>query len=360
MSGKVPDLGSFADERDEARFSENASILRELRTARSVARQNEERIADLEQRLSIYEILESARLEPPKWLTPKHRRKKRHAIPCLAFGDLHFDEVVDPAQVGGVNCYNRDIATQRIRRAFEGAVRVARDYFAGLTFDGIQVFLTGDMLSGTIHEELRETNDATAMEGVLAVLEPIEAGLNLLQEFFGKVNVAAVVGNHGRNTRKPRAKNRAQDNLDWLIYKVLERDLAGRENLSLQVSDAADQYVRVFDTTYLLTHGDQFRGGSGISGALSPLLIGAARKTRRAAAMERPFDCMVMGHWHQLIFYPSRGLIVSGAGKGYDEYAYQKNLPFEPPQHAYWITTPENGITFSAPIFVQDREQEGW
>ena len=32
----------------------------------------------------------------------------------------------------------------------------------------------------------------------------------------------------------------------------------------------------------------------------------------------------------------------------------------EEPQAAFWLTTPERGITVSAPIFVQDRHAEGW
>jgi hypothetical protein len=69
---------------------------------------------------------------------------------------------------------------------------------------------------------------------------------------------------------------------------------------------------------------------------------------------------MVMGHWHQTIMFPSKGLIVGGTLMGYNEHAYVNNLEPEPPQCALWITTPEHGVTFTAPVFVADRKKEGW
>jgi hypothetical protein len=53
-------------------------------------------------------------------------------------------------------------------------------------------------------------------------------------------------------------------------------------------------------------------------------------------------------------------VIVGGTLKGLDEYAYMGNFGYEPPQQAWWVTTPEMGITVNAPIYVSDRESEGW
>jgi len=53
-------------------------------------------------------------------------------------------------------------------------------------------------------------------------------------------------------------------------------------------------------------------------------------------------------------------LIVNGSGVGYNERGYQRRYSTQPPQCAMWLTTPERGITVSAPVFVQDRTVEGW
>jgi hypothetical protein len=215
--------------------------------------------------------------------------------------------------------------------------------------------LGGDIFSGIIHEELVETNAATIFDSLLYWCEPIAAGIRLLRDAFGRVFLPCVVGNHGRRQRKPHAKNRAQDNFDYFFYHLLRKTLPDK-TIEFKISDSADQSYTVFNTRYLLTHGDQFRGGSGIAGMLSPLLIGDARKRERENAVQRPYDYLVMGHWHQLAFL--RGLIVNGSLKGYDEYAFVSNFRFEPPRQAFWITDAHHGVTITAPIHVAAEDEQ--
>lgn len=361
MSGKRrQSLADFADSQTKARFAENQEIARTARALRATVTEQATELKALHARLGLHEALAAAKLAPPEWLRSTAKSKAHRAIPSLVVTDWHRGEVTKPEQVDGLNKYNPAIADQRMRRAFEGCVKVCRDYIKGVDYEGIQLFLPGDMISGSIHEELRETNEGTVAESVVGMVEPLEAGINLLAREFGKVHISAVVGNHGRSTRKPISKNRAQDNMDWLIYKLIERDMIGRKDVTVDVSESADAYTTLYHTRYVVSHGDQFRGGGGIAGILSPLLLGSHRKTRRAATAGKPYDIMVLGHFHQSLWFPGKGVIVGGCGCGYDEYAYVNNMEPEPPQCAMWLTTPTNGITISAPIFVQDRKAEGW
>lgn len=357
---KAPSLDEYVAEKDTVRFAENQELARAARAARAVAAEQQAELAALKRRVGLYEKLDAARLEPPTWLAPKMPSKGHAAIPCLVVTDWHWGEVVKPEQVDGVNKYNVTIAEARMKRAFEGAVTITRDYLKGVNYEGFQLFLGGDMISGDIHPELRETNEQTVAESIVALVEPLEAGVNLLAREFGRIHITAVPGNHPRNTKKPISKKRAADNFDTLAYRLLERDMRGRKDVTVQVSEAADAQVTVYGTRYLLTHGDQFTGGSGISGALAPLLLGAHRKTRRQAAAGHPYDLLVMGHFHQSIFFPAKGIIVSGCGIGYNEWAYVSNFEPEPPQCAMWLTTAERGVTVSAPVFVADPVAEGW
>ena len=45
--------------------------------------------------------------------------------------------------------------------------------------------------------------------------------------------------------------------------------------------------------------------------------------------------------------------------EGYDEYAAVMNFEAKAPQQAFWITTPERGITMSMPIACE-HPKEGW
>jgi UDP-2,3-diacylglucosamine pyrophosphatase LpxH len=348
-----------------AEYAAQTLLEREAEQKRKLAQVTSQRdralaeLAEVRKTMDFVSSVEAVKIKPPRWMAPPSKGT-HHATVNLLITDTHFDEVVRPEEVDGINAYNREIAEMRLEAAFKGAWKLARKYLSGVTYDGVCLMLGGDIFSGLIHEELKESNETDVIASVVHWIDPLEAGINLLAEEFGKVHVVGVPGNHGRNTRKPRFKGRATDNFDWLLYKLIARDFQKREDVTVQVGNAMDAHVQVYNTRYLLTHGDQFRGGSGIAGALSPLMLGAHRKTRRQSAAGKPYDVMVMGHFHHELSLPSQGLIVGPCLKGYDEYAYGNNFPPSPPAQALWITTPEHGPTFSAPVFVQDRKREGW
>lgn len=356
-----PNIGEWADSQAAARFKESQDLARKNRVITAELAKLSGEFRDVRRRLALYEEIESTPVAPPKWLVGSDKAAKEHtAVPTMLLTDIHWDEVIKPEQIDYINAYDRAIAAMRLKRAFERAIHVTRDYVSGVHYTGFQLSLGGDMFSGIIHEELRETNKATIVEGIISITPLLIAGIKLLAEHFGNVHVEAVVGNHGRNSMKPRAKNRAQDNFDWCVYKLVQRELEGCKGVTMRVADAPDAHYQVHGMRYLLTHGDQFRGGSGISSAMSPLLLGALRKTRRQAASRHPYDVMIMGHFHTSLWLPSWGVIVGGSVVGYSEYAYQQNLPPERPQADMWLNTPERGITIHCPVFLQDRKAEGW
>jgi hypothetical protein len=288
-------------------------------------------------------------------LTPKAGRTKQ-AMPVAHLSDTHFDERVDGPQVGWLNVYNREIAELRLRRFFEKTITLCDDYLKGVHYPGIVLCVSGDMFSGNIHEELRETNEAGICASFRYWIDPMGAGIKMLAERFGKVAVHWVVGNHPRLDKKPRAKGGVTENFDHLLGSMLQRDFGrdGDKRVSFHISDSFDHYFRVFRTRYCQTHGDQFRGGSGIAAELSPLMIGDSRKREKAQAAKTPYDILIMGHFHRRLCLPS--IKANGALKGWDEYAAKMNFRYQEPMQSLWLDTPENGITVECPIFVMGKE----
>lgn len=332
---------------------------RESRDATAKAKDAEERLERLERELTLLTGLVGKAGSPPSWLSAEPRSgKKHHATPWLLLSDLHLDEVVNPAEIMGVNAYNRRIAEIRLAATFEKAVQITRDYWSGITYDGIVVPLMGDLYSGDIHEELVQTNEDTILGSILHWSEHLAAGIGLLADTFGKVHVPVVVGNHSRRTRKPRSKFRARDNFDWFTGHLLARMFAHDKRVSFDVADAADTLVKTYGHTVCVTHGDQARGGGGIAGIWSPIMRLDARKRQRQAAINQPYDLLVMGHWHNLIFGPS--FVVNGSLKGYDEYAATENFGFELPAQALFLMTPEHGRSWTAPVLPMNRKLERW
>lgn len=354
---------SDADTPDLADFV-SATQVAQVRADRDVAKaalvKAESELVELSKELRVFRGLQSKLSSTPKWLTPRRAKRDSVGTICVALSDCHFDEVVRPEEMNDVNAYDRKIAVKRLKRFFDKVVVLTRNYLSGLDYDGVVLFLGGDIFSGDIHDELTETNEDTMLGSLLFWSEHIASGIGMLADEFGKVHVPCVVGNHSRRTRKPRSKLRARDNFDWFLAHQLALMFKEDDRVSFQIPESTDAIVPVYDTTYLLTHGDQARGGQGIGGLWPPLLRMRAKKLQNYEAMGTPFDIMVCGHWHQLIQAASNGLIVNGSTKGFDEFASTMNFGFEPPQQALWVTVPGNGVVWQAPILVGDRKSERW
>ena len=301
--------------------------------------------------------LSEAKPDVPAWVIDPPKAKHSPGVPTLFASDWHWGEVVDPEQINGVNKYNLRIAHARAKRMVERTIDLLKNHMVNPSYPGIIFPLGGDMVSGDIHEELRESNELPTIPTVLDLLEVLCGCVKSLADAFGHVHVPCVTGNHGRNTVKMRAKGRVHTSYDWLLYCLLEREFKSDKRISFQVSSGPDCSYTIYGHRYLLTHGDQFRGGDGMVGDLGPILRGDHKKRSRNGQIGLEFDTMLIGHWHQ---YCHLGrVIVNGSLKGYDEYANQGNFGFEVSKQALWITHPRHGITFAMPVVLEDAPIRG-
>lgn len=324
---------------------------KERNEAQAKVRELEEETGSARKMREIIHLSNPKDHRPPDWLLGNERPKGVHGVPVLFLSDIHYDEVVKAEQVGHANSFNREIANRRLKHTFQSAVRLTKHYMREPNYDGFVLALGGDMLSGNIHEELKESNEASINQSVISITDILIGGIELLLKEYPNVFVPCVVGNHGRQSYKPRAKGRVHENFEWLIYEYLRRRFANEKRIRFSIPDGADAEFSIYGKNYLLTHGDQFRGGTGISGLYTPLMLGMARKQRRNQAMGKPFDVMMCGHWHTYVH--TNQLIVNGSVKGVDEYSYQGNFGAEPPQQALWIDHPRNGTTFRMPVLCE-------
>jgi len=352
---------SFKKEVAEEQQLEERLAYVKLRKERDIATSEAARLRtqldEANRALSVVSSAETVSLQPPKWMSPT-KPKTSAATLLLMLSDTHFDEVVKPEEVEGLNAYDRHIAVMRLEAWAKNVVNVARNYLAGVTYDGVVLMLGGDIFSGDIHEELAETNEDTMLGSLLFWSEQVAAAIDLLATEFGKVHIPVVVGNHGRMSRKPRMKLRAKTNFDWLLGKMLEQHFHDDKRVTFQIGEGTDALIEIYGHKHLLSHGDQVSGGGGIGGIYPPIMRMRARKAQRYLTTNENFSTLWIGHWHQ--YLPSPHLVVNGSLKGYDEYAFINNFSFEQPQQALAVVTPKHNITFHAPIFAANRKAEKW
>lgn len=286
----------------------------------------------------------------PDWAAVPRNTPSSPGVPTLFLSDLHWGEVVKAGQINGVNTYNVKIAHARIHALFESAVHLLQIVSPKMDYPGLVLILGGDMISGNIHDELQATNEFNTMPTVLDLYGVLVGLITQAADTFGRVFLPCVTGNHGRDTHKIWNKDRHATSFDWLLYCFLAKHFEGDKRVTFLIPDGPDAYYRIYGHRYLLTHGDQFRGGDGMIGALGPIIRGDHKKRSRNAQVDMEYDTLLMGHWHQYMHLTR--LIVNGSLKGYDEYAYNNNFGFEMPQQALWLTHPKYRITYRMPVYV--------
>lgn len=321
-------------------------------------------LKELAKLVRFYDLARHERIRVPAWRRSTGRAGQHVGTVMAQMADWHLDEVVNPAEVLGLGKYNREIARRRAGLWAEKVVTLPREYMRGLDIKGLVIPATGDLFTGYIHDELEQTNEDVVLGSFLHWMEPIIGMLEMLGTEYPGVELDAVVGNHGRLTKPHyKHKGRVKDNLEWLFWSLVRDRLADRgkaPNVVVNVSSSSNMHLSVYGRNYVLDHGYEFKGGSGISGAYSPLSLGKHRKNLREVVAGRPMHTMIVGHMHQLINI--QGVIMGGSLKGYDEYAFDLNLvpDDEGAGQAMWVTSPEHAQVLWMPIYVQDRKAEGW
>jgi predicted phosphodiesterase len=265
--------------------------------------------------------------------------------------DLHLDERVDLDEMMGMNAYDRPIAERRLERIVNGAVDLARHYVSGVKHEGIVVPLLGDIITGDIHDELARTNEAPVPATIVHWVPLLASALVHLADEFGAVHVPTVDGNHDRTYRQTPKKKRAESSNAWIIYNWLADTLRDDSRITFQIGTSAEQLVKVYGTTFLLSHGDSFRSSGGIGGLYPSMMKWLLRRHAAYGAVQQPWDVALIGHWHQLLWH--QDCIVNGSLKGYDEYAKDGGFGFERPQQALFFVTPEHGIVQRLPVFAE-------
>ena len=361
------DLDAYADQRAQATYTENQEIARKLRAVTAeLGEVTAERNRLAESNAVLQRVYDAAlTLTPePDWLKPRKASKAKRVTLVALLSDLHAGEMVRPEEMGGFNAYNLRIADLRLQAFFDGILSHADAW--GLDYDGLVLNLGGDLVSGDIHDELQQTNELSVLDTTLWVAPRLLAGIEKLAERFS-VHVVSEPGNHGRDHKIPRYKGRSAHNADTHIARMVAMYWSQRNPsahaVTFDIPETIDADFTVYGSRFSAEHGEQFqRNNPGTSeiGMLGPVKRGSLRKSRAKSQEGRPFDYLVVAHYHQLVYAPSQGFIANGSHKGFDEFARGLALKPEPPQQALFVVDPDTGPTMHAPILVADRSRERW
>lgn len=333
------DLGAAQITREDTLRAELADTRKALAHARQAALYDERALMLLE---SALETKRPDYAPPPVSGDPEFTP---HEF-LLQWSDLHGCEQVSLEQTNGLNEYGWDTMVARHWKMREAILSFKRH--RPYPVSRLTIVPGGDMVSGDIHDELRETNQRVLTEAAVDIGEFAADWITSLASEFPEVVVdGMVVGNHGRRTRKPQAKN-VHDNFDWMVYEILRIRLGGLPNVRVatgpdgRTKRARHQFIKIAGKQLCVWHGD------GVRSTMVGVPWGGI--TRRCNELQKQYeqfgkiDHFLIHHWHEPHLVQNRRILVNGSVKGADEFTTSLGIS-GPPVQLLHTFHPQRGLT---------------
>jgi len=307
----------------------------------------EKDIDALRQTVDVMSQLTSRPLDPVQRYELRSGLREATAVALLS--DVHADERVLKHETPLGNVYNAEVAERSLARFFLGYRWLLDHHRTAFQITDVVLWLGGDLISGQIHDELKETTSGTPIEGILWLRSRLIAGIDKLLEDpkTERLHVVCSYGNHGRDTRKPMRARGAAHSYEWALYQWLASHYANEPRVRFLADPSAHQYMQVYDWNIHFHHGDETNYQGGVGGVMIPI-----NKSVSQWDIVRRCDFHNFGHWHQYI--DTGRVALNGSVIGYNAYAMSIKATPEAPQQAFYLLDSKRGKTCKSPIWVRD------
>jgi len=335
----------------------------EVRFLRAEVRRLEGQLEKVKQETGMVRILMEDVKEAIKALPPVKRRKGRQrkvskvsspVVYVSHWTDWHMGAIQDPAEVEGFGEFSPEILERRIMDCVERQLEWVELHRSNYRIEESVDLVTGDLISGGIHDELLWTNAFPEPVQAIRAGELLARVVARKAAEFKKVVVHFVtVDNHGRLTKRKQHQEAGYNCWGYVIGFYAKERLREHKNVEFNVYPVTQQVVQVSNRRYLLTHGDRVRAWMGFPyyGQERKISREASRRMRRALdewrkgvllddGVEVLFDLLVGGHWHVPMTHCLYWL--GGSACGTTAYDHSQGRWAEPSQPS-WLVHPKHG-----------------
>ena len=267
--------------------------------------------------------------------------------------DTHIGEHVNYEEMAGLNSYSFEIFNRRLYGWASQLLTLVELRRQAVPINKLTIPMLGDMISGDIHDELIKTNLDNCLQQMIRGANLIAQALMYLAPHFKEIEVACVVGNHGRLTRKPPMKNKYLD-WDYMLYQWVAAFCKDQSNITFHIPKSYMTIIEVCNRNILIMHGDNIAGGGSITSVTRLLTslrsvvqfrkgledeVGRLNETS-SKRLPTTFDSVMMGHFHRCdeLDIGTGQALICGCMKGGDEFALQRLGVITKPQQivTYW------------------------
>lgn len=163
------------------------------------------------------------------------------------------------------------------------------------------------------------------------------------------VVLPCVPGNHDRSEMKKTMNMPGENNLSWIIYKMLESLTIAHKLKNVKFEITKDSYVvlDIYGSNVLYEHGDELKNTA--KGTILNHLEKRGRQVNKQIHMGR------FGHWHEYVCYNRGQAIVNESVCGQDSYARVKGFTSTAGQTInFYVKTDDRPTSFyySFPVFL--------
>lgn len=320
----------------------------EIRALRDQVRQLESRLEEYKKEQGtvkgmMRDVMEHVAVLPVPEIQYSKPRKKKVQSPIslvVHLTDWHMGAVQPADEIEGFNEFSPDILTSRIHNLANDVLNWVELHRYAYDVDHCCLPVTGDLVSGDIHDELRITNAYPLPVQAVEAAQLLSAFVLIMAPYFKRVTVPFVcVDNHGRLTQKPQHKEGGYNSINYVIGALAKQMLSNCRTVDFDIYPREQQVVEVKGRRYLLTHGHSVRGWAGFPyyGIQRKTGLEAIKRMRRDIAR---FDRIIMGHWHAPLRHP--WYWIGGSASGTDAYDHANGRESEPLQSA-WFVHPKRG-----------------
>lgn len=272
--------------------------------------------------------------------------QEHEATAVVMLSDLHFEEEVKPSSVNLLNKYNSQIAEERMVYMFKVIVKYIKVHQKETNLKNLIIALLGDFISGTIHDDLKETNNLSTIDAIWKVQNIIASGI---KHILDNTNVSIVVpccsGNHGRISQKQMIAAEQGNSLELYMYRNLEQHFSKNKRVKFVINEGYINFIEVYNYTIRFHHGHAVKFNGGVGGIYIPVNKAIAQWNK---AKRVDLDCF--GHFHQM--RDGGNFISNGSVIGYNAFAVKIKADFEKPKQAFFIIDRNRFVVCVRPIIL--------
>ena len=237
---------------------------------------------------------------------PKQQHSATEVIAVMQITDGHMGAVQRPDEIEGFNEFNPEICRARQLDFAHRFNRWTDRNRLSYTINECAVLVTGDLISGDIHDELKITNAFPITVQVVEAAKVLAEQMIELSQNFTKITVHFIsADNHGRLTKKPQAKDEGLNSMNYLVGTMAKAYLSQLSNVDFNIYPMHEMVVRVGNRNYLITHGHGMRAWMGIPHYAIERRVAKESQARLQLIMDQKlkmaevgFNMFIFGHFH--------------------------------------------------------------